>query len=310
MILRKLEYLIALAKEGHFARAAAACHVSQPTLSAGIQQLELELGVMIVKRGQRFQGFTPEGEIVLAWAQRIAVERQRLHQELRDRSGQLAGTLRIGVIGSTTPISSYLTIPFGECHPKVSLSIEAFVAAEIQQGLEEFSLDVGVTYLDEKLRRQTRTQTLYAEEYQLLIKRGTELSGRTSVSWEEVRGLPLCLFTPESQILGTAESELLWGKQDRLPHVATRSILVVMDYVRTGKWGSVVPRPIHPMIVNDTELEAIPLPNTGETPCMGIVIPHREPASPLAEAFFEIATSPEILRRLEDCLRPAGVAQT
>src|ERR1700722_9767195 len=112
MNLGKLEYLTALSKEGHFARAAATCRVSQPTLSAGIQQLELDLGVMIVKRGQRFQGFTPEGEIVLAWAQRIAVERQRLHQELRDRNGALAGTLRIGAIGSTLPIISVLTIPF------------------------------------------------------------------------------------------------------------------------------------------------------------------------------------------------------
>src|SRR5579863_3811500 len=62
---RKLEYLMALAKEGHFARAAAACHVSQPTLSAAIQQLEAELGVPIVERGRRFQGLTNEGRLVI-----------------------------------------------------------------------------------------------------------------------------------------------------------------------------------------------------------------------------------------------------
>lgn len=55
---------MALAKEGHFARAAAACHVSQPTLSAAIQQLEAELGVPIVQRGQRFQGLTQGGRLV------------------------------------------------------------------------------------------------------------------------------------------------------------------------------------------------------------------------------------------------------
>ena len=64
MLGRKLEYLVSLAKEGHFAWAASACHVSQPTLSAAIQQLEAELGVQIVKRGQRFQGFTKQGELV------------------------------------------------------------------------------------------------------------------------------------------------------------------------------------------------------------------------------------------------------
>jgi len=87
MIARKLEYLLALAKEGHFARAGAACNVSQPALSGGIQQLENELGVMIVKRGQRYMGLTEEGEIVLAWAQRSAIDCQRLLQELREPYG-------------------------------------------------------------------------------------------------------------------------------------------------------------------------------------------------------------------------------
>src|SRR5579863_2594139 len=112
MVIRKLEYLMALAKEGHFARAAAACHVSQPALSAGIQQLEIELGVMIVKRGQRFQGFTEQGEAVLAWENRLAVECDRLHLELRDLSAKLSGKLRVGVLNSAIPLASILTLPF------------------------------------------------------------------------------------------------------------------------------------------------------------------------------------------------------
>jgi excisionase family DNA binding protein len=66
MIVRYLDYLVALARERHFARAAAACNVTQPTLSAGMKQLEESLGVLIVERRQRFVGFTPEGERVLA----------------------------------------------------------------------------------------------------------------------------------------------------------------------------------------------------------------------------------------------------
>jgi DNA-binding transcriptional LysR family regulator len=68
MIVRYLEYIVALAKERHFARAASACNVTQPTLSAGIKQLEESFGVLIVERRQRFVGLTPEGELVLAWA--------------------------------------------------------------------------------------------------------------------------------------------------------------------------------------------------------------------------------------------------
>ncbi|MER6540105.1 LysR family transcriptional regulator, partial [Streptomyces sp900105755] len=74
MPLRRLEYLVALARERHFARAAAACHVSQPSLSAAIRRLEHERDVPIVRRGRRYEDLTPEGEVVLAWAHRILTE--------------------------------------------------------------------------------------------------------------------------------------------------------------------------------------------------------------------------------------------
>jgi DNA-binding transcriptional LysR family regulator len=139
---RKLEYLVALAKEGHFARAATACHVSQPTLSAAIQQLEAELGVQIVKRGQRFRGFTKQGELVLAAAQRMALEYDRLRQDLRDGSGEISGTLRIGVLGSVIPLLKTFTIPFRRRYPDVNLRVTILGAFDVQQAFEESSLDI------------------------------------------------------------------------------------------------------------------------------------------------------------------------
>ena len=68
----KLEFILALAREQHFGRAAETCGVTQPTLSAGVKQLEEQMGVLLVNRGSRFQGFTPEGERVLDWARRKA----------------------------------------------------------------------------------------------------------------------------------------------------------------------------------------------------------------------------------------------
>ena len=70
-MLEKLEFLLALAREKHFGRAAETCGVTQPTLSAGVKQLEETFGVLLVNRGSRFQGFTAEGERVLEWARRI-----------------------------------------------------------------------------------------------------------------------------------------------------------------------------------------------------------------------------------------------
>src|SRR5450755_1559309 len=82
-MINKLEYLIALAREQHFGRAAEACGVTQPTFSAGVKQLEDTLGVLLVHRGSRFHSFTPEGERVLDWARRIVSDSRAMQQEVR-----------------------------------------------------------------------------------------------------------------------------------------------------------------------------------------------------------------------------------
>jgi DNA-binding transcriptional LysR family regulator len=248
---RKLEYLMALAKEGHFARAAASCHVSQPTLSAAIQQLEAELGVPIVKRGQRFQGLTNEGRMVVEAAQRMAAERDRLRQQLRDRHDGFAGTLRIGVLGSTVPLLKSLTLPFCERFPNVNLRVMRQDPFDVQQAFEASSLDVAITYLDQGLRRHCRVQVLYTEQYDLLIRKGSNFSGRRSVAWEDLTRLSLCLLSPDSPLFGKAESEILAETLTKTPHIVTNAIWMVMDHVRTGKWASVLPRPVRVMVSDD-----------------------------------------------------------
>jgi DNA-binding transcriptional LysR family regulator len=70
MDIKQLKYLIALDRTRHFGQAAAACHITQPTLSMRIRNLEEELNLTLIQRGQRFEGFTPEGERILAWRER------------------------------------------------------------------------------------------------------------------------------------------------------------------------------------------------------------------------------------------------
>jgi len=89
----QIHYLLALSKTEHFGRAAEACHVSQPALSTAIQHLEEELGVTIVRRGQRFQGFTMEGERLLQWARILAQDWECMRQEAAQCNRQLTGTL-------------------------------------------------------------------------------------------------------------------------------------------------------------------------------------------------------------------------
>ena len=82
MLFRQMQYLVALSIEGHFGRAAERCHVSQPSLSSAIKQMEHVLGVPIVMRGRRFIGFTPEGKRVVEWAKKVTAQRDAMMIEL------------------------------------------------------------------------------------------------------------------------------------------------------------------------------------------------------------------------------------
>src|SRR3984885_5441302 len=111
MFIRQLDYLVTLAREKHFAKAAEACHVSQPALSSGIRSLEKELGIMIVQRGRRFLGFTVEGERVLAWAQQTLASLSHMREDATVAKSSMAGTLRVGAIPTTMTVTSLITAP-------------------------------------------------------------------------------------------------------------------------------------------------------------------------------------------------------
>jgi len=112
-LIERLEFILALARERHFGRAAQFCNVSQQTLSAGVKQLEERLGVMLVQRGSRFQGFTPEGERVLEWARRIVGDARAMRQEVASLRRGLSGMLRLAAIPTATPVVAFAdnTVP-------------------------------------------------------------------------------------------------------------------------------------------------------------------------------------------------------
>jgi len=109
MLFRQLEYFVALARERHFAHAADACHVSQPALSEAIRKLEHELKVPLVRRGQKFEGLTPEGDRLVHWARRILADRDALKQEVAVLQTGLVGELRLGVVPAAADEVSALT---------------------------------------------------------------------------------------------------------------------------------------------------------------------------------------------------------
>ena len=119
MDIKQLRFLIALDETRHFGQAAARCHVTQPTLSMRLRGLEDELGVELVRRGQRFEGFTEAGQRILAWARTLMAAHDGLYAEAQAFQGQLVGTLRVGLV----PLASFDPMPLlqhlRQLHPKL-----------------------------------------------------------------------------------------------------------------------------------------------------------------------------------------------
>ena len=287
MLIKHLEYLVALARERHFARAATACHVTQPTLSAGIKQLEDSMGVLLVERGQRFRGLTPEGHRVLAWAQRILADCESLAQDVRAMHGDLVGRLRIGAVPMALPAISLLTTRFAARHPRVTITVLSHTSAEIQRGLDDFSLDVGLTYLDGEPLPHLRTLPLYQERYLLLTPADGPLGGRGTVSWSEAASVPLCLLTPDMQGRRIIDGYFRRANVVVRPSVETNSLITVCSHLRAGGWSSVMPHTILYLVGQLEGTRAIPLVEPEAAQSVGLIAPERDPLPPVTAALFE-----------------------
>ena len=195
----KLDFILALARERHFGRAAEACGVAQPTLSAGVKQLEEQMGVLLVNRGSRFQGFTPEGERVLDWARRIVGDTRAMREEINSLRHGLSGQLRIAAIPTALAMVAALTTPYRERHPNVKFTILSRTSIEILELLENLEIDAGITYLENEPVGRVNSVPLYHESYRLLTSADAPLGNRDRVTWAEVAEVPLCLLTPDMQ---------------------------------------------------------------------------------------------------------------
>ncbi|HET9534762.1 MAG TPA: LysR family transcriptional regulator, partial [Mesorhizobium sp.] len=237
----KLEFFIALAREQHFGRAAEECGVTQPTLSAGIKQLEDMLGVMLVQRGSRYQGLTPEGQRALEWARQIVGDARTMREEMRATRQGLSGHVRIAAIPTALAMTPRITTPFRERHPGVTFSILSRTSIEVLTLLENFEIDVGITYIENEPLGRVARVPLYSERYQLITSVGSTYSERETVTWAEVSRLPLCLLTPDMQNRRIINHHLEETGADVHPTLESNSMIVLFSHIRTGKWASIMP---------------------------------------------------------------------
>lgn len=291
MIIRHLKYLTALAQERHFARAAALCHVTQPALSAGIKQLEDSLGVLLVERDQHYVGLTPEGDRALSWAHRTLNDYNGLKQELSELRGTLAGRLRIGVIPSALPIVAHLTEPLLQRHKQTSLLVKSRAPAEIQRGLDKFSLDIGVTYLNNNPLSHVCTQPLYEERYVLLTARNLVPGDQRSITWTEAAKHPMCLLSSDKQSRRLIDGHFHQVGAKARVVVETNSLIALWSEVCIGGLSAVVPEGFLPLLRQRKSLIVMPLTNPTVGHLIGLVVPDRDPLPPVTHALLKTASA-------------------
>jgi DNA-binding transcriptional LysR family regulator len=289
VLLRQLEYLVALARERHFARAAESCHVSQPSLSAAIRKLERELGVPIVRRGRRFAGLTPEGERVLLWAHRMLANSDALHHDLSTMREGLSGVLRIGVIPTALNAVSLLTTSFCDRHPHVRVSLESLSSREITRGLAEFELDVAMTYVDDEELGNVRVIPLYEERYLLLTPNDSEFADRAVVRWAEVAAVPLCLLTQRMRHRRILDEIFAAASVVPVPAIETDTVSTLYAHVATHRWSSVISHAWLNVFGVPEGVRVVRLENPSRAPQIGLVIADRNPETILARAVLDVA---------------------
>jgi DNA-binding transcriptional LysR family regulator len=285
-MLDKLNYLIALAQEQHFGRAAEACGVTQPTLSAGIKQLEDILGVLLVQRGSRFHAFTPEGQRTLEWARRMVGDERALRQEMRALKQGLAGHLKIAAVPTALAMVASLTTPYRARHRDVSFTVLSCTSIAVLSLLENLEIDAGLTYLDNEPVGRVRTVPLYREHYRLLTAAESPLGNRERVTWAEVARVPLCLLTPDMQNRRIIDRYIRLSGAEPAPTLESNSMILLFSHVRTGEWASVMPARLAETLGLTDTIRAIPIVGDEPYPTIGLVVPHREPMTPLTAALF------------------------
>jgi DNA-binding transcriptional LysR family regulator len=280
----KLDFILALAREKHFGRAAEACGVTQPTLSAGVKQLEAQMGVLLVNRGSRFRGFTPEGERVLDWARRIVGDTRSMREEIKALRHGLSGRLRIAAIPTALAMVAALTTPYRERHPNVQFTIWSRNSMEILDLLENLEIDAGLTYLGNEPVGHVSTIPFYRERYRLMTSADAPLGNRATVTWAEVAQVPLCLLTPDMQNRRIIDRLLRGAGGESRPTLESDSMILLFSHVRTGRWASVMPAKLADTLGLTATIRAIPITEPEAVQSIGLVVPAREPMTPATAA--------------------------
>ncbi len=285
---RDMQLLTALAQHRHFARAADSCGISQPAFSGRIRNMEKDLGVPLVQRGNRFLGLTPEGEVVLGWSRKMLADAEGLRQEIAALKGSLTGRLAIGAVPTALSFIAQVPAAIRARHPDLRLEIISASSTAIRRGLEDFSLDAGVTYVDEKDGPGFRSVPLYDETYVLLSPPAFAPRETGTATWAEAATLPLCLLTRDMnnrRIIDAVFEDV--GAVPR-PVMETNAFTAAFSQVASGAAATIAPVKLAdslPLAAGTIRLDLVE-PTARHQ--IGLITVERDPVPPSLTALAEV----------------------
>ena len=195
MNLRDLRYLVALADERHFGRAAQRCFVSQPTLSAQIRKLERYLGVPLVERQPKRVALTPTGQQIVERARRLLQESDAIVELAQMGRDPLAGQLRVALIPTVGPYLLPRVAPALQRElPNLKLLLYEYQTGPLLERLRAGDLDIGVLAVPAVPMDGLESTVLYEEPFALAVPGSHRLAARRAVSVDDLRDETLLLI--------------------------------------------------------------------------------------------------------------------
>jgi DNA-binding transcriptional LysR family regulator len=244
MELRQLRYLVALADERHFTRAAAREHIAQPALSQQIRRLEAEVGLTLVQRTTRRVALTDAGELLVARARRILAELDDAQAELGTLAGVKGGRLSVGALHTMGPVDlSLLLAAFHRNHPAVELTVREQSSEELAEMLRDDEIDLAFLSVTERIQSHgLELHRLVSEELVAVLPAQHPLAGRDGVALSELAGDPFISFRTGSrlrELLDSAAADV--GFQPRIALESNESRRI-RSLVSSGLGVAILPR--------------------------------------------------------------------
>lgn len=241
MLLRHVRYLMAVAEEGSFTRAALALHVSQPALSQQIRQLEERMGVALLDRSGRTVRPTDAGEAFLAYARRALGELEAGSRAVRDVADLSAGALRLGF---TPSFSAYLVAPlvrrFHERFPGILLSVVEMAQEEMEPALGADALDLGIAFSDVRAE-DIEWLPLHEERLSFVVGEAHPASSSETMDCAALAREELVLLGRTFATRLTVDAYL--HRRHVRPRIAVEasSIAAIVEIVRGTRLGTILP---------------------------------------------------------------------